>query len=221
MLARRAATGNAAPRGSRRQNGRVRILDLPVMTHPLATLEPLSPAHAPALAAAAAEGDLWRRAWYTSVPEPDAVGAEIDRRLALHAEGSMAPWAIVAGGRAVGMTTYMHIDARTPRLEIGSTWMAGSAQGSGVNPAIKLLMLERAFDGLGCVAVELRTSWHNRQSRAAIERLGAKQDGVLRSHEYVKGTLRDVVVYSIIEPEWPAVRRGLEARLDARPRVEA
>ncbi len=216
MLARGAAAGNATGRRTWPQNGRVSILDLPVLTHPLASLEPLSQEHAPALAAAAAEGELWRRAWYTSVPEPDAVGDEIERRLGLHAQGSMAPWAIVVGGRAVGMTTYMNIDAETPRVEIGSTWMAVSAQGSGVNPAIKLLMLERAFDELGCVAVEFRTSWHNRQSRDAIERLGAKQDGVLRSHQYYKGTLRDVVVYSIIEPEWPAVRRGLAARLDAR-----
>jgi len=197
-------------------NGRVSILDLPVLTHPLATLEPLSHHHAPALAIAAAEGELWRRAWYTSVPEPDAVGDEIDRRLALHAEDSMAPWAIVVGGRAAGMTTYMNIDAETPRVEIGSTWMAVSAQGSGVNPAIKLLMLGRAFDELGCVAVEFRTHWHNRQSRDAIERLGAKLDGVLRSHQVYKGTLRDTVVYSIVAAEWPAARRGLEARLDAR-----
>lgn len=192
------------------------ILDRPVLTHPLATLEPLAHDHGPDLAVAAAEGDLWRRAWFTSVPEPDAVGDEIVRRLGLHADGSMVPWAIVVGGRAVGMTTYMNIDPETPRLEIGSTWMAVSAQGSGVNPAIKLLMLGRAFDELGCPAVEFRTSWHNRQSRDAIERLGAKRDGVLRSHQYAKGTLRDTVVYSIIEPEWPAVRRGLEVRLDAR-----
>lgn len=218
MVARAARGGNRASDrvGAGRHNGRVSILDLPVLTHPLVTLEPLSQTHAPALAAAAAEGDLWRRAWYTSVPEPDAVGDEIDRRLGLHAAGSMVPWAIVVRGRAVGMTTYMNVDVETPRLEIGSTWMAVSAQGSGVNPASKLLMLARAFDDLGCPAVELRTSWHNRQSRDAIERLGAKQDGVLRSHQYFKGTLRDVVVYSIIEPEWPAVRRGLEARLDAR-----
>lgn len=204
----------AAPRGD--QNGCVSILDLPVLRHPLVTLEPLSHDHAPALAAAAAEGGLSRRAWYTSVPEPDAVGDEIERRLGLHAEGSMAPWAIVAGERAVGMTTYMHIDAETPRLEIGSTWMSVSAQGTGINPAIKLLMLERAFEQLSCVAVELRTHWHNRQSREAIERLGAKLDGVLRNHQLHKGALRDTVVYSIVAAEWPAVRRGLEARLDAR-----
>ncbi|MCH1882020.1 GNAT family protein [Agrococcus sp. ARC_14] len=194
------------------------ILDQPVLTHPLVTLEPLARAHAADLVAAAAEGDLWQRAWYTSVPEPDpaVVEAEIDRRMGLLASGSMVPWAIVVGGRAVGMTTYMHIDAATPRLEIGSTWMAVSQQGTGVNAAMKLLMLERAFDELGCVAVEFRTHLHNRQSRDAIERLGAKQDGVLRSHLLHKGTLRDTVVYSILALEWPAVRLGLEARLAAR-----
>ena len=210
------ARGGRAGNGAGGHNEQVSFLDAAVMTHPLVILEPLSPEHAPTLAQAAAEGELWRRAWYTSVPEPDAVGAEIDRRLALHAAGAMVPWAVVAGGRAVGMTTYMNLEPGTPRLEIGSTWMAVSAQGSGVNPAIKLLMLERAFDVLGCVAVEFRTHWHNRQSRAAIERLGAKQDGVLRSHQVYKGTLRDTVVYSVVASEWPTVRRGLEARLDQR-----
>ena len=191
---------------------------MPVLTHPLVTLEPLAPGHAADLVRAAGEGELWRRAWYTSVPEPDAalMTAEIDRRLELHAAGSMVPWAIVVGARAVGMTTFMHIDAKTPRLEIGSTWIAVSQQGTGANPAAKLLLLERAFDELGCVAVEFRTHFHNRQSRDAIERLGAKQDGVLRSHMLHRGALRDTVVYSIIAAEWPTVRLGLEARLASR-----
>ena len=194
------------------------ILDQPVLTHPLVTLEPLAHAHAGALVEAAAAGELWQRAWYTSVPEPDAgaMAAEIDRRMGLHASGAMVPWAIVVGGRAVGMTTYMHIDAETPRLEIGSTWMGVAAQGTGANAAAKLLLLSRAFDELGCVAVEFRAHFHNRQSRDAIERLGAKQDGVLRSHILHGGTLRDTAVYSIIAVEWPTVRRGLEARLAAR-----
>jgi RimJ/RimL family protein N-acetyltransferase len=128
----------------------------------------------------------------------------------------MVPWAIVVGGRAVGMTTYMHIDAGTPRLEIGSTWLAIAHQGTGVNAAMKLLLLERAFEVLNCVAVELRTHARNRQSRDAIERLGAKLDGVLRSHLLHRGQLRDTVVYSIIASEWPAVRRGLEERVAAR-----
>lgn len=194
------------------------ILDAPVLTHPLVTLEPLAHAHAVSLVVAAAEGELWRRAWYTSVPAPDeaAMAAEIDRRRRLHANGSMVPWAIVVGGRAVGMTTYMHIDAATPRLEIGSTWMAIAHQGTGVNAAMKLRMLERAFDVLGCVAVEFRTHFQNRQSRDAIERLGAHLDGVLRSHVLHAGALRDTAVYSVVAAEWPAVRMGLEARLAVR-----
>lgn len=199
------------------------ILDRPVLTHPLVTLEPLATAHASDLVAAAAEGELWRRAVYTSVPEPDepVMLAEIERRLALHrggpgGAGSMVPWAIVVDRRAVGMTTYMHIDAATPRLEIGSTWLAVAQQGSGVNAAMKLLLLERAFEVLGCVAVELRTHVRNQQSRAAIERLGATLDGVLRSHQLHRGQLRDTVVYSIIASEWPVVRLGLEARLAVR-----
>lgn len=199
-------------------SGRPDILDTPELTHPLVTLQPLAPGHAGELAAAAAEGELWRRAWYTSVPEPDEakVGAEVERRLALHEAGSMVPWAIVVGGRAVGMTTSMHIDAATPRLEIGSTWMAVSQQGTGVNAASKLLLLERAFEGLGCVAVEFRTHFHNRQSRDAIERLGAKLDGVLRDHLLHAGALRDTAVYSIIASEWPTVRLGLATRLATR-----
>lgn len=197
---------------------RPEILDVPVLTHPLVTLEPLAHAHVGDLLEAAAGGDLWRRAWYTSVPEPDEVAmiAEIERRLGLHAAGSMVPWAILVDGRAVGMTTYMHIDAVTPRLEIGSTWMATAQQGTGVNAAMKLLLLERAFDVLECVAVEFRTHVLNRQSRDAIERLGARCDGVLRNHTMHAGALRDTVVYSILPGEWPAVRLGLEARLAAR-----
>ncbi|SFS08228.1 Protein N-acetyltransferase, RimJ/RimL family [Agrococcus baldri] len=194
------------------------ILDQPVLTHPLVTLEPLAASHTGDLVAAAAGGELWQRAWYTSVPEPDeaVMLAEIERRIGLRDVGAMVPWAIVVDGRAVGMTTYMHIDAATPRLEIGSTWLAVAAQGTGVNAAMKLLLLERAFDRLGCVAVEFRTHFHNRQSRDAIERLGAKQDGVLRSHVLHRGQLRDTVVYSIVASEWPAVRLGLEARLAVR-----
>lgn len=115
------------------------------------------------------------------------------------------------------MTTYMNLDAPNRRLEIGSTWLAKSAHGSAVNPGMKLLMLERAFTDLGCIAVEFRTHWHNHQSRASITRLGAKQDGVLRSHKIMdNGTVRDTVVFSILDSEWPAVREGLNHRLEQR-----
>ncbi len=188
-----------------------------VLTGGLVVLQPLHPDHHDELVAAASDGRLWEL-WYTSVPSPEGMRAEIDRRLAEQSAGRMLPFTVRrAGGPAVGMTTYMNIEADVPRLEIGSTWTAASAQGSGVNPESKLLLLAHAFEELGCLAVEFRTHWHNRQSRAAIERLGAKQDGVLRNHRRMPdGSLRDTVVYSITDSEWPAVRAGLRARLSRR-----
>ncbi|MBT2565382.1 GNAT family N-acetyltransferase [Arthrobacter sp. ISL-85] len=186
-------------------------------------LEPLAEEHSDGLAHAARDGELWKL-WYTSVPAPDAMPAEIRRRLTLQEQGSMLPFTtrlIDPGtggpGRIIGMTTYMNIDAATPRVEIGSTWNAASVQGTGTNPDSKLLLLRHAFEVLGCPAVEFRTHWLNHQSREAIARLGAKQDGVLRSHSRTSdGNLRDTVVFSILEHEWPAVRAGLEYRLDRR-----
>lgn len=192
--------------------------DAPLLVAEHVTLEQLAPAHRDDLAAASAERELWRT-WYTSIPSPEGMAAEIDRRLALQAEGRMAPWAVVdpGTGRAVGMTTYMNIDAANRRVEIGSTWLRAASHGTVVNPCAKLLLLSRAFEELGCIAVEFRTHWHNRQSRAAIEKLGARQDGVLRQHMILPdGSLRDTVVYSITDREWPAVRRGLEERLTRR-----
>lgn len=189
--------------------------DNPDLTHPLVRLEPLSPSHRDDLSDAVRDGDLWRT-WYTSIPSPSGMEAEIERRLSLQFEGLMAPWAIVptSTGRAVGMTTFMNLDEANRRLEIGSTWLGRAAQGTGVNPAAKLLLLTRAFDELECIAVEFRTHWHNCQSREAIARLGAKQDGVLRSHQLLAdGSRRDTVVFSILENEWSAVRNGLLARL--------
>ncbi len=143
--------------------------------------------------------------------------AEIDRRLALHAAGSMLPFTVIETGpedptgRLAGMTTYMNIDATNRRVEIGSTWYARSVQRTALNTEAKLLLLGHAFDTLGCIAVEFRTHFMNQQSRRAIERLGAKLDGILRSHIVSpNGTLRDTCVYSIIAPEWPTVRAHLE-----------
>ncbi len=184
----------------------------------LVTLEPLGPQHHDGLVEAAKDGELWKL-WYTSVPAPEVMAAEIERRLALQQSGSMLPFAtrLNGSGRLIGMTTYMNIDAATPRVEIGSTWNAASAQGSGSNPESKLLLLRHAFETLGCPAVEFRTHWLNHQSREAIARLGAKQDGVLRSHSRTAdGVLRDTVVFSILEHEWPAVRTNLEFRLAKR-----
>ncbi|MEP7762814.1 GNAT family protein [Sanguibacter sp. 25GB23B1] len=186
-------------------------------------LEPLRHEHHDGLVAAARDGELWRL-WYTSVPTPEEMAGEIDRRLALQESGSMLPFTtrlIDPGtgepGRVIGMTTYMNIDAATPRVEIGSTWNAASVHGTGTNVESKLLLLAHAFETLGCPAVEFRTHWLNHQSREAIARLGAKQDGVLRSHTRSRdGLLRDTVVFSILEHEWPMVRQGLEHRLARR-----
>jgi|SRR5690606_27268457 len=178
-------------------------------------LVPLDPTHLERLIAAVKDGNLWEL-WYTSIPTPDLMRAEIDRRLALQAAGAMLPFTVVdrPSGRVVGMTTYMNIDAAGPRLEIGSTWYAQSVQRSALNTEAKLLLLRHAFEQLNCIAVEFRTHFFNQRSRRAIERLGAKLDGILRHHmRMANGTLRDTCVYSIIAAEWSAVRANLEYRL--------
>ena len=180
-----------------------------------ATLEPLSLAHEAEAIAAAKDGELWKL-WYTSVPAPDEMRQGIERRLGLQEKGSMLPFAVRdASGRFVGMTTYMHIDAANRRVEIGSTWTAASAQRGPLNTECKLLLLTHAFEQLDCIAVEFRTHFFNQQSRRAIERLGAKLDGVLRNHQFAaNGTLRDTCVYSIIASEWPAAKAHLRWQLD-------
>lgn len=194
------------------------LFDSPTLPGSRVTLEPLSDDHLDELRAAAAENELWR-AWYTNVPHPDAMADEIGRRQRLHEQGQMLPWAtrLAATGRVVGMTTLLNPSKDAPRVEIGATWLATSAQGTGANREAKLLQLRYAFDELHCIAVEFRTHWHNRQSRTAIAALGAKQDGVLRNHSVgPDGALRDTVVFSIIADEWPAVRVGLEYSLAQR-----
>ena len=187
----------------------------PTLENRLVRLEQLDSNHQSDLVDVVTEGDLWRT-WYTHIPAPKEVGTEIQRRLALQRKGEMAPWAIVdpATDTAVGMTTYMNIDEENRRLEIGSTWMGTSVHGSGINPAAKLLLLTRAFEALDCIAVEFRTHFHNRQSREAIARLGARQDGILRNHMLWRdGTIRDTVVFSVLDSEWTTVKFGLEQRL--------
>jgi N-acetyltransferase len=178
------------------------------------TLEPLSVRHTSDLAAAAADGNL-SALWYTSVPAPDKVAAEIHRRLELQQKGSMLAFAAVKDGKAVGMTTYMNIDANVKRVEIGSTWYGKSVQRTPLNTECKLMLLGHAFENLGCVAVEFRTHFMNFQSREAIAKLGAKQDGILRNHtRTANGELRDTVVFSIIASEWPTVKAHLLYRLE-------
>ena len=181
-----------------------------------ATLEPLSLDHHDALVEAVRDGELWKL-WYTTVPSPEGMRAEIERRLALQQAGSMLPWTVrsLPSGKVVGMTSYMNIDAKYRRVEIGSTWYAKSAQRTALNTECKLILLTYAFETLTCIAVEFRTGFFNHASRRAIERLGAKQDGILRNHmRNADGSLRDTVVFSIIASEWLAVKQHLQFKLE-------
>ncbi len=186
---------------------------------PHASLEPLSRDHKDGLVAAVKDGELWKL-WYTSIPSPEGMAAEIDRRLGLQAAGAMLPFTVKdADGRIAGMTTYMNVDAANRRVEIGSTWYAQRVQRTPLNTQCKLLLLTHAFEKLNCIAVEFRTHFFNHQSRRGIERLGAKLDGILRSHQVApNGTLRDTVVYSIIAFEWPTVKAHLTYQLHEKAR---
>jgi RimJ/RimL family protein N-acetyltransferase len=178
-------------------------------------LELLDRRHESDLIDAVRDGELWRL-WYTTVPAPEKMSAEIDRRLRLNTAGSMLPFAVIdlATGKAVGMTTYMNADAIHKRVEIGATWYRRSVQRTDVNTQCKLLLLTHAFERLDCIAVEFRTHFFNHASRRGIERLGAKLDGILRSHQRATdGTLRDTCVYSIIASEWPTVKSHLNFQL--------
>lgn len=183
-----------------------------------ATLEPLSMAHLDALNAAAADGELWRL-WYTTVPAPDGMQAYIEAALNARETADAMPFVIRDNrdGKLVGSTRFFNVDAVNKRLEIGHTWHAARVQRSSINTESKRMLLAHAFETLGCIAVEFRTHWMNHQSRAAIARLGAKQDGVLRNHQRMAdGAYRDTVVFSIIDAEWPTVKRHLQFKLDSR-----
>lgn len=178
-------------------------------------LRPMQSDDARALAAATADGELWKL-WFTDVPGPQTAGSYIEAALAEQSAGTAMPFVVeqLGSGAVVGSTRLFNADAVNRRLEIGHTWYARSVQRTAVNSECKRLLLGHAFDSLEAVAVELRTHWHNHRSRQAIERLGAKQDGVLRQHRQLPdGSFRDTVVYSILDREWPAVRNGLDARL--------
>jgi RimJ/RimL family protein N-acetyltransferase len=184
-----------------------------------ATLEPLAREHEGALTLAAADGDLWRL-WYTSVAPPDKMGNYVALALDMRDRLGAMPFAVRdnASGDIVGCTRYFNVDAANRRLEIGHTWYARRVQRTAINTECKLLLLTHAFETLACIAVEFRTHWFNHASRTAIARLGAKQDAVLRNHQLMPdGSKRDTVVFSIIDGEWPAVRRHLRFELD-RPR---
>jgi N-acetyltransferase len=183
----------------------------------LLTLRPLSLAEVPALAKAASDGELWEKKT-TTVPRPEGFEAYVETALKQQAAGLALPFATVVneGDRVVGSTRFMNIDAANRRVEIGTTWIAKSWQRTFVNTHAKLLMLRHAFETLGCISVEIRTHARNDQSRAAIERLGAKLDGILRHHMIMPdGHIRDTATYSIVRDEWPAVKAGLERRMAA------
>jgi RimJ/RimL family protein N-acetyltransferase len=179
-------------------------------------LEPLSVEHEDGLAAAVADGRLWKL-WFTSVPRPAEMGAYIAGALAGQRAGHMLAWAVrdVMSGTIVGSTRYHDIVPEIDRVEVGYTWYAQSWQRTRVNTTCKLLLLMHAFDALGCQVVGLRTDAFNFRSQQAIEGLGAKKDGVIRhSKMRADGTVRDTVMYSILRTEWFDVRRHLELRLD-------
>ena len=179
-------------------------------------LQPLGIEHQEGLQQAAADGELWKL-WYTSVPPPDGTRAYIAAALAMRDDLGALPFVVreTRHGDVVGTTRLFNVDATHRRLEIGHTWYARRVQRTALNTEAKLLLLSHAFEHLRAIAVEFRTHFMNQQSRAAIARLGAKQDGVLRNHQVAAdGGYRDTVVFSIIESEWPAVRRHLHFRLD-------
>jgi N-acetyltransferase len=183
-----------------------------------ATLEPLTREHEAGMRSAAADGELWRL-WYTSVPAPDKTAAYIDTALGMRETQGAMPFVVRANGTGeiVGCTRYFHVDAPNRRLEIGYTWYAKRVQRTAINTECKILLLTHAFETLKCIAVEFRTHWFNHASREAIARLGAKLDGVLRNHQISPdGSYRDTVVFSIMESEWPAVKRHLRWLLDRR-----
>ncbi|SAL74291.1 GCN5-related N-acetyltransferase [Caballeronia terrestris] len=180
-------------------------------------LVPLSLEHEAALEAAAADGELWKL-WYTSVPAPGATRAWIEAALAMRDNLGAHPFTVIDAktGNVVGSTRYFNVEAAHRRLEIGHTWYAKRVQRTALNSEAKLLLLSHAFEKLNAIAVEFRTHFMNHQSRAAIARLGARQDGILRNHQIGKdGAYRDTVVFSIIESEWPAVRIHLKHRLES------
>jgi N-acetyltransferase len=184
----------------------------------LVTLEPLEREHEDALRRAASDGELWQL-WFTSVPAPGAVAQYIEVALGMRDKGGM-PFVVreKATGQVIGCTRYFNVEAEHRRLEIGYTWYAKRVQRTAVNTEAKLLLLGHAFETLRCIAVEFRTSWFNQPSRTAIARLGAKQDGVLRNHQITpEGVYRDTVVFSILDSEWPSVKRHLRFELQ-RPR---
>jgi len=180
-------------------------------------LKPLSLEHADGITEAVKDGELWKL-WFTHIPSPDMVDEYIKKALELRENAGWMPFVVreKASSKIIGATRYCNVDEVNQRLEIGYTWYAKSYQRTGVNTECKYLLLTHAFEKLNAIAVEFRTHWHNHKSRAAIARLGAKQDGVLRNHQKSPdGIYRDTVVFSIINQEWLTVKKSLEFKMNS------
>ncbi|EQM76896.1 MULTISPECIES: GNAT family N-acetyltransferase [Stenotrophomonas] len=180
------------------------------------TLQPLQMEHVPGLRDAL-EGSGLDQLWYTQVPSPEQAEAYVRAALQAQSEGKVLAFVIRdAAGDIIGSTRFYDMDASVPRLSLGYTWYTPRVQRTGANTEAKLLLLQHAFEAMGCISVVLETSWFNVTSRTAIARLGAKQDGVLRNHKrHADGTPRDTVIFSIIDAEWQGVKRHLQYRLDS------
>ncbi|HET7145310.1 MAG TPA: GNAT family protein [Anaerolineales bacterium] len=182
----------------------------------IVVLEPLSLEHLKGVISAMKDGELWKL-WFTSIPSPETAEAYIETALGMRENAGAMPFVVRerVSNAIIGCTRYFNVDEVNQRLEIGHTWYSESYQRTAVNTEAKYLLLSHAFEKLEAIAVEFRTHWHNHKSRAAIARLGAKQDGVLRNHQRsADGIYRDTVVFSIINSEWSAVKQSLKFKLD-------
>lgn len=182
----------------------------------LVKLIPLQRQHRDALLKAAADGELWKL-WFTSVPSEKTIDAYLDFALTEYENNRALPFVVIdkKTDEVIGTTRFCNATPNYKRLEVGYTWYAKRVQRSGINTECKYLLLTHAFEVLNCIAVELRTHWHNRASRNAIARLGAKQDGVLRNHQIdADGAIRDTVVFSIVREEWAVVKKSLKYKMD-------
>ena len=184
------------------------------------SLQPLQRSHVDGLRDALA-GDELSRHWYANVPRSEDAEGYVEAALEMQAEGRVLPFAVLdAEGHVVGSTRFYALEPAVPTLSIGYTWYAPRVQRTGLNTEAKRLLLGHAFETLGCISVSFETSWFNHASRAAIARMGAKQDGVLRNHRrHADGSVRDTVVFSIIDSEWPAVKSHLQYRLEQGNRI--
>lgn len=197
-------------------NNKVLLVEDIVLEQGDIKLAPLTSIHKDGLLEAAKDGELWEL-WYTSVPNKETITSYVDAALEEKEKKESNPFIVIqkSTNKIIGSTRYMNIDRMNRRLEIGHTWYARSFQRTGANTTCKFLLLQHAFEILDAVAIEFRTHFFNHKSRAAIERLGAKQDGILRNHRIDKnGLLRDTVVYSILCSEWPVVKKSLQHKLN-------